>query len=381
MTEYNEKVNGTFDLVVYLQMMGAFVPGADFRAIKNIVIATFDFLKESPEEVVVERLPELRKTLNKMSELFIKKFPLKTDIKTIAKTWNDLFKNESEVFSDGITYGWLEELMDLGNYKLYDYVPYQFRIGLVAHKGHFGIEEEFLLKDSFNALIKAEKYYDVLLKFGDIKKDKHEKAGHKEFDTNTYDQITDLKYEVAAFSRLSVISFYAFIESFINSVGYSFLQRHKKNLTEDEKEILQGLKKGRYLPLKSKIERYQKVIRSDKKAIIITSDDEQIKEPFLTFFNDYEDLRNSSVHYSPLKDQIWLRPNEWLDKAKHFSKLSVDVALQFWNACYPNLKEPEYLGKLDYDVHHQSAAERYNRVEQIKTELESSKTAANIGIQ
>ena len=59
MTEYNEKVNETFDLVVYLQMMGAFVPGADFRAIKNIVIATFDFLKESPEEVVVERLPEL----------------------------------------------------------------------------------------------------------------------------------------------------------------------------------------------------------------------------------------------------------------------------------------------------------------------------------
>ena len=81
------------------------------------------------------------------------------------------------------------------------------------------------------------------------------------------------------------------------------------------------------MQLKSKIEKFQKVIRGDKKAVIITSDDGQIKELFLAFFNDYEDLRNSSVHYSPLKDQIWLRLNDWLDKGKHFSKLSIDVAL------------------------------------------------------
>ena len=280
-------------------------------------------------------------------------------------------------FSYGITYGWLEELMDLSNYRLYNYVPYQFRIGLVAHKGHFGIEEEFLLKDSFNAFVKAENYYDTLFEFGNVEKIKHEKIGSKEFDIDTYKQITDLKYEVSAFSRLSVISFYAFVESFINSVGYSFLQRHRNTLTEDEKEILQGVRKGRFLQLKSKIEKFQKIIRDDKKAIIITSDDGQIKEPFLTFFNDYEDLRNSSVHYSPLKDQIWLRPNDWLDKAKHFSKLSIDVALQFWRACYPNFNDPEYLGKLDYDFHHKIATDRFIRIEKIKSELANTKTAAN----
>lgn len=318
MTDLNKKVNETFDLAVYLQLMGAFVPGVDFREIKNIVISTYNFLKESPEDLIIERLPELRKTLTNMSELFIKKFPLKTDISTIAKTWNDLFKNGNEVFSYGIIYGWLEELMDLSNYKLYEYVPYHFRLGLAAHKGHFGIEEEFLLKDSFNVLIKAEKYYDILLQFGNVQKNKFENAGYKEFDTESYKQITNLKYEVATFSRLSIISFYAFIESFTNSIGYSFLQRNKSTLPEGEKEILQGVKKGRYLQLKSKIERLQKVIRSDKQAIIITSDDGQIKEPFETFFNDYENLRNSSVHYSPLKDQIWLRPNEWLDKSQAF---------------------------------------------------------------
>ena len=105
MTDLNEKVNETFDLAVYLQMMGAFVPGVDFREIKQIVISTYDFIKNSPEEVVEERLPELRKTLLKMSELFINKFPLKVDVRTVAKTWNDLFKNGNEVFSNGITYG------------------------------------------------------------------------------------------------------------------------------------------------------------------------------------------------------------------------------------------------------------------------------------
>ena len=40
MTDLNEKVNETFELAVYLQMMGAFVPGVDFREIKQIVIST-----------------------------------------------------------------------------------------------------------------------------------------------------------------------------------------------------------------------------------------------------------------------------------------------------------------------------------------------------
>lgn len=69
-----------------------------------------------------------------------------------------------------------------------------------------------------------------------------------------------------------------------------------------------------------------------------------------------------------------------LTKAKHFSELSMDVALQFWQACYPNLHEPEYLGKLDYSFHHQLAIERYNRVEQIRKELDGDKTAPNICI-
>ena len=98
MANLNEKINETFDLAVYLQMMGAFVPGADFREIKQIVIDTHDFFKNSPEDVIEERLPELRKTLSKMSNLFIERFPLKADIRTVAKTWNDLFKNRNEVF-------------------------------------------------------------------------------------------------------------------------------------------------------------------------------------------------------------------------------------------------------------------------------------------
>jgi hypothetical protein len=98
MTDLNEKINETFDLAVYLQMMGAFVPGVDFREIKQLVLDTYDFFKTSTEDVIEKRLPELRRTLSKMSGLFIERFPLKSDIRIAAKTWNDLFKNGNEVF-------------------------------------------------------------------------------------------------------------------------------------------------------------------------------------------------------------------------------------------------------------------------------------------
>ncbi len=369
MKSLEERINETFDIVVYLQLMGAFVPGSDFGQIKDVVVSTYDFFKKSPKDEIEPKLPHLKNTLEKMASLFIEKFPPKKDIRTIASNWNELFKGGKEVFNYGITYGWLEELMDLKNLHLYDHVPYHFRIGLATHKGHGGIEEEFLIKDAFNALVKAENYFEILLKFGEMMKKQEAVTGQREFNKDTYKQITDIKYEVAAFSRLTVISFYAFIESFVNSVGFSHLQRFKKGLSEGEKQLLQGLKKGRFLSLKSKIERFQQVIRIDKKPVIITSDEKQMKEPFTAFFTRYEELRNASVHYSPLKEQIWLKPDDWLEKARKFSKLSIEAGLEFWKSCFDNSDGPQYMGKLDYEFHHNLAKQRLSNIEAIQFEL------------
>jgi len=370
MNDLEKKINETFDYAVYLQMMGAFVPNSDFRKIKEIVLSTHDFLKNSKEEEIETKLPDLKNTLIKMSDLFIDKFPLKKPIPEIAKNWNDLFKQGNDVFSNGLDYGWLEKYMDLSNLYSYNYIPYHFKIGLVAHKGFGSVEEDFLLKDAFSILVKAEYYLDVLMKFGKVAK--KSETENNEFSKETYSQITDLKYEVAAFSRLTIISFYSFIESFVNSIGYSYLKRNFDNLTDKDKEILSGFKKGKFLQLKSKIENFQKIIRQDNQAIIVVSDINQIQEPFKSFFDNYVELRNSSVHYSPMKERIWLKPHDWFKKAQEFSKISIKVALEFWTACFPELNKPDYIGRLEYDVLLSLANDKQKNVLRIENKLFSN---------
>lgn len=55
---------------------------------------------------------------------------------TVAKNWNDLSIGEQDIYSNGLEYGWLKEHLDLKNFPLYNYMPYHFRLGLLADKGH-----------------------------------------------------------------------------------------------------------------------------------------------------------------------------------------------------------------------------------------------------
>ncbi|HBR11251.1 MAG TPA: hypothetical protein DD740_03375 [Chryseobacterium sp.] len=199
-----------------------------------------------------------------------------------------------------------------------------------------------------------------------------EKEGKEDFDQETVRKINDLKYEISANSRLAVISFYAFVECFVKSLGYSHAKRNEEVLTKNDFEILNGKKNGRYLQLKSKIERHQSLIRTDGKTTVITSDDNQIKKPFISFFNIYENLRNSAVHFSPTKEQIWLKPADWIEKAEHFSKLSLQVALEIWKSSYPKLASPDYIGRLDYETFMNKSKLYIQNLEDVDMELRSS---------
>ena len=92
--------------------------------------------------------------------------------------------------------------------------------------------------------------------------------------------------------------------------------------------------------------------------MIFVKDKNQIEEPFKTFFEIYKNIRDSSVHYSPLKEKIWYSPLDWLTKAKEFKNLVLESALLFWKACYPSSKGPEYLGNLDSQKHLEIAKKR-----------------------
>lgn len=360
-----EKINEVFNLAIYLQFMGVLIPHSNFDKIKEIVSNVHEFLKTSTNEEIAAKLPQTEILLHQMTESFIKKFPPKKTINEIAFDWNELFKNGNDPFTYGITYGWLEKQMDASKLYDYNYLPTHFNIGLYAHAGFGAVEETFLLQDAFNTLVKTDYNYNLLEEYRKILKNLN-----KDIDKNTYIKISDLKFEVCSYSRLTIISFYSFIECFVNSIGFSYLERNRNMLLDKDIEILQGRKKNSYLSLKSKIEKFQKIIRKDKTIKIITSDDKQIKEPFTSFFDKYEEIRNSSVHYSPSKEAIWLKPEDWVKNANEFAKLSIQVGLEFWDACYDKLGKPDYLGKFEFDRLYKISKERLRSTKQIEWEID-----------
>ncbi len=256
--------------------------------------------------------------------------------------------------------------MDLVNYCRYDYTPYHFKVGLVVHKGRGEIEENFLLQDSFMCLVKAQKNLKNLEDFGSSEKKKFKSKDKIEFDKDTLDSLTDLKYEASFYSRLTIISFYSFLECFVNSIGFDYYYRNKTTLNDKEAEELQGSKNGRFLNLKYQIEKYQKIMRLDKATKIILSDDNQIKEPFKTLFLDYEELRNAAVHFSPIKSRIWLKPHDWVNKAQDFANLTVKAAIQIWQACHETDKGPDYLGRLEFESLYKMSVSREEKISVIK---------------
>ncbi len=174
---------------------------------------------------------------------------------------------------------------------------------------------------------------------------------------------------MAAFSRLCIVSFFSFIEAFVNSVGYDFRLRNHTHLTVEQNEVLLGKKKGRLISVEYKIEKFPSIIRTDGRSPIVISDPAQLREPFATFVQKVKTTRDSAVHYSPLKEAIWLRPSDWLDQARLASKLCIEVACAFWTACYPTRQQPEYLNKLDYEAHVTAAKERVKAQYEMKSHL------------
>jgi len=366
MQSLEKEINRVWDIAVFMQMMAAFCDDIDFNEYSTIMIDFHDLIKESDEHKIKQELPLYERKLNEIAEPIIKKYPLKRDYREIAKDWNEKHKLDKETFSNGVMIGWLEEQVDLTNYYHYDYMPYHFKVGLVIHKGRGEIEENFLLQDSFTSLIKSENRLQLLNNYGNIQKEKFNSKEKKQFDKETLDSLNAIKYEVSFFSRLTIVSFYSFLECFVNSIGFDYYYRHKESLDKKDAEILQGYKNGRYLNLKYKIEKYQKILRSDNKAIIVLSDNNQIKEPFKSLFENYEELRNASVHYSPGKSRIWLKPHDWIAKARDFSKLVIEAAILIWKTCHETDKGPDYLGRLEYNRLYKIAKNREEIVNNIE---------------
>jgi len=344
-----DKINKVWNLAVYLQMMASFCKELDFDDYKKIMLDLHNTIKLNDGNEIKSKLVIYESKLTEISNPLVLKYPLKRTIDEIATDWNEKFKTDKEIFSNGIMIGWLEEQIDLINFYKYDYYPYHFKIGLVMHKNRGEIEEHFLLKDAFSCLIKAKNKLKLLDEYGQIQKDRFMEKGLSSFDSRTLDNLNIVKYEVALYSRIALVSFFSFLESFVNSIGFDYYYRYRKVLDRSVIEILNGHKKGRFLNIKTKIEKFQRIMRKDGIANIVLSDDSQIRDPFKTLFHEFEKLRNSSVHFTPEKTRIWLKPHDWVEKAEDLSKLTIHAALEIWKQCHETHKGPDYLGRLEYN--------------------------------
>jgi hypothetical protein len=351
-------IQNIWDIAVFLQMMASFCDDINFDEYILLQQNLHKLIKEAEKETVEKEIPSYAKDLNEILEKIKIKYPAKRAYSDIAIDWNNKFVENKEFLSSGISIGWLEEQIDLKNYYRYDYTPYHFKVGLVIHKGRGEIEENFLLQDSFTCLVKAKRQLKKLEDCGEKLKQESILKGKNKFDQQDLDYLNFVKYEVSFYSRMAVVSFFSFLESFVNSIGFDYYYRHKEILSEKEAEILQGSKNGRFLNLKYKIESFQKIIRSDKKSVIVLSDENQIIEPFKSLFDYYEELRNSSVHFSPNKSRIWLKPHDWVERAEQFSKLIIEAAALIWKSCHETNKNPDYLGRLEYERLYKMAERR-----------------------
>jgi len=147
----------------------------------------------------------------------------------------------------------------------------------------------------------------------------------------------------------------------VNSVGHDYYLRHVSSLGDVGRELLQGKRKGGFLSLEQKLEKFPEILREDNRRVIITTDPNQTKDPFKSFLSNIKEVRDSSMHFTPIKEAIWRKPDEWIELATSTSRMSMEVASAFWTACHPGTDPPDYIAGLDYSVHLKTAIKRFTR--------------------
>jgi len=358
MKEYVRIRNELTVHLVYLQLMTSLAPkdkgGISNKTVRESLVETSEFLNKADEDEIVNKGPILINHLQKAVDWYKESFPPKIPVEQITEEFNKFFSKNREPYSWGLECGWLQKVMDCSNMGFPEDFPFHARIGIGHHAGFGSIEEGFLLRDAFFILALSEESYKNMHAYA-----RFWKESNKTDDPKLVNKILrTANQDVATYVRLSILSFFSFVEAFVNSVGYDFSLRNKDVLSPGEIEILNGKKKWRYLSLEYKIEKIPSIIRSDKKTLILLSDSKQIKEPFKTFIENIKEIRDSSVHYSPKKEAIWRKPDDWIKEARTTSKLCLEISSKFWKTCYPDRKEPLYLNGLDYDKHINIAGKR-----------------------
>jgi len=188
MEKYEQIKNELTIYLVYLQLMASLTPkhkgGISNKKIRSGLVEVSEFLKAPDKDNLFKKGPVLIKLLKTAAKDYESMFPPKVSVAQVACEFDQLYLRNKEIYSFGLEYGWLQELMDCSNMGFPDGLPFHTRIGLGWHAGFDSVEEEFLLRDAFFLLVLAEESYKKMHAYA-----KHQDRLGKADDPRTINEI------------------------------------------------------------------------------------------------------------------------------------------------------------------------------------------------
>ena len=125
--------------LVYVQLLFSLTPkeygGIANSKVREMVQNLYDFIKNSANEELSKKENEVHQFLDSIIEKYKDRFENIKDIDTIANEFNKFFKDNNNIYSTGIEYGWLIETFNYLKLPYPNYLPYQSKIGLGIHAG------------------------------------------------------------------------------------------------------------------------------------------------------------------------------------------------------------------------------------------------------
>lgn len=286
--------------------------------------------------------PDVEAVINDMYHMIKLNLPPKMGIKKAAKLLREQLN--SAPFHNGIELGIITTIMDLSKSPyLKEELPYYSRLGLGYHANRCVNEEWQLLSDAFFLIASAVEQYKKMF---ESKESLPEKKTEKHLN-----ELININENVCSLCRTSIISLYAFFESYVNGIGLNYLYYNKDTLLSEDQFALQGKDRigNHYLKIETKLECLQKIIA--KKITYPTNNPQQLKdESIIKLLEKMRERRDVAVHYSKIKGNIMYSPQEWMDEMIDISHLIINVSRKIWNACFPDVDHyPYYLRELDYE--------------------------------
>ena len=299
------------------------------------------------ERAVQAMVPDIDALLQSAHE----RIPPRKNWREIADEYWTLCHSCTDMFSHGLSYGWLAARFDCSSLDIPRDFPYHGRIGVGHHAGCAAVEDVVLLSDAYFLLAKTEEAFARLM-------DTDRSAQGLPDSSDLREWLGTLNSNLCAFGRLTVSTFYSFVECFVNSVAEDFLAR-EPDASPDRHSVLSGRGgRGRRHSLEYKLEVYPGVIRGDNERRVVVSSSGRLVEPYTKFRSRLKELRDASVGLARHKCPIRRPPAEWVVDARRAAAICVQVARGYWESCFPKRDLPAYLWRLDEAVLKKQAQDR-----------------------